>query len=231
LEYRTDNTTKHKQNNMKKSLLIAAAASMVACGAFAQGTINFLASGSSSPIKFSTDGGATSTKAPTGNPSQVSTYGQLNIGFFFAPNGTALTLAGGLPNFTVAWSQSSLVLHQVTPVPGQVPSTPVTSTVGAAGDTVEMEVVAWTGTATSWAAAVANQSGILLGYTGSSASGGGLGWAQLTGGAGSPPGPAATMVTGAGGFNGLTLSSVPEPSTIALGGLGAAALLALRRRK
>ena len=46
------------------------------------------------------------------------------------------------------------------------------------------------------------------------------------GGAGSPPGPGAEMT----GLQGFTLTLVPEPSTIALGILGAAALL-LRRRK
>lgn len=35
----------------------------------------------------------------------------------------------------------------------------------------------------------------------------------------------------AGGITGMTLTVVPEPSTIALGGLGAAALLLFRRRK
>ena len=46
------------------------------------------------------------------------------------------------------------------------------------------------------------------------------------GGAGSPPGPGAEMT----GLTGFTLTLVPEPSTIALGILGVAALL-FRRRK
>jgi len=45
------------------------------------------------------------------------------------------------------------------------------------------------------------------------------------GGVGVPPGPSADMI----GLQGFTL--VPEPSTIALGVLGAAGLLLLRRRK
>jgi hypothetical protein len=39
------------------------------------------------------------------------------------------------------------------------------------------------------------------------------------------------MVLGAGGFNGLQLTQVPEPSTIALGALGLGSLLFIRRRK
>jgi len=102
---------------------------------------------------------------------------------------------------------------------------------GVAGANVEMEVVGWAGTDTSFSAALADPSA-LVGWSGSAGSGGSLGWSQITGGAGNPPGTAGTMVTGAGGFAGLELTpTVPEPATIALGGLGAAALLMFRRRK
>jgi len=57
-------------------------------------------------------------------------------------------------------------------------------------------------------------------------------WAQPTGNpGGSPPTAAQSMVLGATGFNGLVLTSVPEPATFVLAGLGAAGLLIFRRRK
>ncbi len=65
------------------------------------------------------------------------------------------------------------------------------------------------------------------GYTGQSA----IGQNYTLGGFGTPPSlPGPTFGTGAGQIQGFTLNPVPEPSTIALGLLGAAALL-FRRRK
>jgi hypothetical protein len=51
-----------------------------------------------------------------------------------------------------------------------------------------------------------------------------------TGGAGAPPGPPASLTT-LQGFNLNSGGVVPEPSSLALAGLGAAALLVFRRRK
>jgi hypothetical protein len=53
-------------------------------------------------------------------------------------------------------------------------------------------------------------------------------WEQATGGGGSPPGPPASTVEFIPSFG---VAVVPEPSAIALGLLGAGALLLLRRRK
>jgi hypothetical protein len=65
------------------------------------------------------------------------------------------------------------------------------------------------------------------GYIGESA----VGQNYTLGGFGSPPSlPGATFGAGAGQISGFTLTPVPEPSTLALGLLGAAALL-MRRRK
>jgi hypothetical protein len=57
-------------------------------------------------------------------------------------------------------------------------------------------------------------------------------WSNPTGNPlGTPPSPAQAFIFGPAGFNGITIAPVPEPTTIALGGLGVAALLLFRRRK
>lgn len=53
-------------------------------------------------------------------------------------------------------------------------------------------------------------------------------WTQATGGGGAPAGPPVNMT---GWTAPLTLNAVPEPSMIALAGLGLASLLIFRRRK
>lgn len=78
---------------------------------------------------------------------------------------------------------------------------------------------AWLGSQTSYAAAVAH--GDPAGQT--------IVFNNPLGGVGSPPAPTPQL----SGMPGLTLSTsvIPEPSTFALAGLGAAALLIFRRRK
>jgi len=71
----------------------------------------------------------------------------------------------------------------------------------------------------------------MFGWTGSTLSGGALSWLNGTGSpAGSPPTTPVNLTTGANGYNGLVLTVVPEPTSFALLGLGAAALLVFRRR-
>jgi hypothetical protein len=100
----------------------------------------------------------------------------------------------------------------------------------AAGGSVELEAVAWTGSFTSWANAVSSGSA-LLGYSGetfNSSPVGALGWSQST----PVSGPPGTLVTGSSGFFGIVLlpnTNAPEPGTIALGGLGASLLFLFRR--
>jgi len=203
--------------------------------AFAQGTINWLVSSSSGgAIAYSLDG-ATQTSVPTGNPAQVPGYGSLNVDFFFAPAGTALTPGPTGPAFTTAWTEGTTILHQISVQPGRESTTVTTPGNFAGGANVQMEVVGWTGTATSWAAELAAPGGTLLGWTGETFNASALGalsWTQATGAPNaSPPGTPAALTTGASGYAGLVLEPVPEPATIALGGLGAAALLMFRRRK
>jgi hypothetical protein len=86
----------------------------------------------------------------------------------------------------------------------------------------------WTGGFADWSAALssANSSpSTLVGYMT-------YAFQQGTGApAGAPPTSPVALATGVGFFNGLTLASVPEPSTFALAGLGAAALMIFRRKK
>lgn len=88
----------------------------------------------------------------------------------------------------------------------------------APGATGTFQVRAWNSAAgASYSAAAANPSGIV---------GESNVFTVQTGGAGQPPGPPASLT----GLQGFEVVPVPEPTTIALGLIGAAALF-LRRRK
>jgi len=92
-----------------------------------------------------------------------------------------------------------------------------------AGTTYVIEVAAWTHADGASLAAALN-SGDPAAMVGSS----GLGSVTAT----TTPTPIAQLFgTGAGQLGGFSVNTVPEPTTIALGGLGAAALLFFRRRK
>lgn len=219
---------------MKKILLTLAMAGAVAGSVSAQGIIPFAASGSPAPgggqIKYTTTGlSANKTDVPTGNPDNVPGYGQINLAFYAASNGTVLTLLpSGLPDLSAWKIQTSALIHQIAPFAGASPQANQTmdATLGPGGTTLEVELVAWTGSFTDFASAAASGTA-LVGFSGSALSGGAFGWSQATGTAQAP----VTLVTGAGGFAGITVSIVPEPATMVLGGLGAAALLLFRRRK
>ena len=104
---------------------------------------------------------------------------------------------------------------------------PVTTPTGSGSGT--FEVVSWLGTATTWAAALAGgatyetQGANLVEFT-----------AAMANPSTTPPGIPGSINT-TGQWNGSAILTpvvaVPEPTTIALGGLGAAALLLFRRRK
>jgi len=147
-----------------------------------------------------------------------------------------LLFAQGTINFTSAGANQYLVLSDTTRPAGMVASlwwspdgsiaytqiatsTPLTSgfltipTTGTTGVSTAPGASAWFYVAGTYTG----------GYTGQTTP-----WSQLTGGGGSPPGPANTMT---GWTIPLTLTAIPEPSTIALAGLGVASLLIFRRRK
>jgi hypothetical protein len=217
---------------MNKTLLTTILAGAFATSALAQGQFTF-----STPtggfIKFTTDGiaaDAGNVSAVNGQPT-ISGFGNLNIAVFSDTAGTTLGLnPNGTPNLT-GWTQDTFggtsTFVKIFPSAGGV--SPVTIVTGSSASSVEVEVVGWTGTATSFANALTGNG--LVGWAGSTLSGGTLGYLQTIA---VPPSPTPGTTTVAnGGFNGLTLgpATIPEPTTIALGGLGAAALCLFRRRK
>lgn len=219
---------------MKKTLITTLATVGLATGVFAQGQFNFQATSANGLISYSTDN-ATSALVPTAG---LGSFGSVSIGFYTAPNGTVLSInqASGLPDFT-GWTFNTLIATIATGS-GKTAAKTVTVANAANGVNVEVEVVAWNGSATSWSQAVGNITATtLLGWSGkvfpgSGSASGALGWSQPTGDpTAAIPQVAAGLSTGAGAYSGLVLAPVPEPTTIALGGLGAAALLLFRRRK
>jgi hypothetical protein len=215
---------------MKKILVTTLAVCALVAGAMAQGQITFSASGTADPgaLFYTMDGKLTSkVKIPAGG--LIPGVGQVNIALYGAAVGTTLSLTpAGFPDLS-AWKIGSPILQAVGPAAGGMTGKIVTmdASLGAAGGNVQLEVVAWTGAATSWADAIANPGANLFAWSGDKLSGGALGWTSGSGSATTP----FVIGKGPGAFNGLVLAPIPEPSTFALAGLGAAALLIFRRRK
>jgi len=188
---------------MKKLFVTTIATLGVATGLLAQGTVNFENQDSSGNITLDT---------PTGPTAGAGTY---TVALLYAP-GSAPVAQGSLQTlvtFGPIGTQSGFFSD---PVPVTTPNT----TSGGANAIFEVE--GWTGNFANYAAAIAG--GARVGAT-----------AQFVNGTGNPnavPVPGTPLdLTGWNGNLVLAVVPVPEPSTIALGGLGAAALLLFRRRK
>jgi len=189
---------------MKKTLLVCALSLMAAVGSYAQSTVAF-ANDASSLIRL--PGSATAAGVPIGSSYQVE--------LMYAPSGTS---AGEFDAIAVRLGAAV----SFNPTPGRFNGggrTAPTATPGSAG---LYQVRAWeTAFGSSYAAVFnggqgnAGKSGILTIVGGN----------PLT----TPPGSATSLVSA--GFTGFNVAPVPEPSAIALGLVGAGALLMLRRRK
>lgn len=202
---------------MKKylSVLTVAAMAAYATSAFGQGIITF-ANNTGLVQQWTAADNSTLISVPKGGG-----FVQL----FWAPSGTAYT----------PWTASMSGAAWVAANPGWTLGTAVGFTTPAAGKFnggnltlsplanigggVDYVIAGWTGSAASFDAAIAANA--MVGVSSKFKTAVGDGTAV-------PPGAPVSL---AGTFTGMTLQPVPEPSTFALAGLGAAALLIFRRRK
>jgi hypothetical protein len=193
---------------MKKQLLVTLLAGVAATGAFAQGTISIDNINNVNQSATATSGGLF-FQGPITSPTPYN-GAFLNIELLGGASAGSLTPIATLtgPNGFVNGGG-----------PGQfADETGATYTLAgvASQGTAFLEVEAWEGSFTSLAAAQAANAawGITPVFQ------------NPTGGPGTPPVLAQDLV----GMPALVLNT-PEPTTIALGGLGAAALMLFRRRK
>jgi hypothetical protein len=202
---------------MKKLILSIALGGLTASG-FAQGTVAFQ--------NVSNAGGGLVYSNTTATTVGATTfrYGAISLELFYGPVGSTLAqlLAGGSGFGDVIFNTTI-----TTSLPGEFFDATAVTTTGAAGTgtadptlNVELAIAGWTGGAASYQAALGTAP--LIGITGA--------WGNATGGAGAPPATQAGLKEWLVG-NSLVLAPTPEPTTLALGGLGAAALLMFRRRK
>jgi hypothetical protein len=197
--------------NTKATILAAAVLALASAGAFAQGTISFVNTAST---LVTTNNGQTTGASTSGFGSKIQLLYIPDTGQSaptVTPAGGSGFIAGAL---TGGWELAGTPVSVGSPLAGRFGS--VTETTGndvAQQGNVWLMAVAWNGGATSYANATTAT------YAGVSAV-----WSQATGGG-------AVLPVNTTGFSGLQLLPVPEPSTIALAGLGAASLLLFRRRK
>lgn len=218
---------------MKKQIIITALAIATSLSAFAQGYVSF-ASTKAQGVWFAPNATNSGSAAGLGNAA-------ITVGFLWANSGTPLVGSTGTPttnnvpadwtpiltdpNFHFGFNNNTAALA-TQPLNnsglaqggwsynGGV-SFPVTGTT--AGSTIEILAVAWSSQYSTPQAAAAGGSF--------------LGWSSLFNYATGPTSGSAVSSFALSGMPAFGVQPVPEPATFALAGLGAAAMLILRRRK
>lgn len=202
-----------------KKILSVLAVMAVACSAFAQGQINFSSPASSIKVKNPATADAVNIPAAGGF-----------ISALWAPAGSAMTpwVADGGQNLA-AWLVANPAWTQARNTDGELLKKAVasgrvlaTSIIVPTTSPVDLVMFGWSGTSASFDDAYA-----LAGLDPATAT---VGFSdKLTVTPTTAPSPPA-VASFAGGLTMTPTSIVPEPSTFALAGLGAAALMILRRR-
>jgi hypothetical protein len=201
---------------MKKYLSMLAVMA-VAASAFSQGTVNFQNS-TATAVKAGAD---LASAVPVAN----------NGGFvqlLWAPSGTAATEfnAATYPSLTAwlnanpGWQKLDASIKAVGPAPGIFLGGKQTVPTATPGAPIAAAVAAWTGNYATFD--LAQAAGANIGISAP--------FAITTGNPTTTPEGLPASITAAG-FAGVTALAVPEPSSLALAGLGAAALLIFRRRQ
>jgi len=194
---------------MKKLILTAMGVACLTISGYSQGLVQF--------ANFSGTGGG---KVYSGDTNTLA-KGSTTLELLYGPAGDTLAQL-------IALGTGQVFTYNISTTPslqGEFFYGTVTTTQPAGGGSadatlnVELAIAGWTGSASNYVAAVS--AGIPIGITAA--------FGNPTGGGGSPPSTAATLVDGTAA-NSLVIAT-PEPATLALGGLGAAALLMFRRRK
>jgi hypothetical protein len=203
---------------MKKLLTVALLAGAAQLS-FGQGTVNF-GSGVSAANKIATNSVAGGPSTGYIGTAANSYY----FGLFVAPS-TVTTLSTMDPTQGGFTFTGSVGANTGVGTGFWAGTSPATINGFATASTASFVVVGWSANyGTTWAAAIAAFDSGTAGFWGVS----GVAQAQLGGGIT----PAGTIFgNGPTQVHGFTVGAVPEPTTFALAGLGAAALMIFRRRK
>jgi hypothetical protein len=205
---------------MKKYISLVAL--LVASGsAFAQGTITF-ANNAATQVRFGATGSYSNGVAAPINLSSVE--------FLWAAQGTpALPYAGGSLTAWLSanpgWEAIAASFRVIGPTVGRFNAGVITANTTVPGGIVQAFVVGWYtpgGAQPSFDAALNDP----LAYVGFS-----LPFTLDTANPLALPTPETPTALTSSGYAGLVVTPVPEPATLALAGLGAAAMLIIRRRR